>query len=121
MLVVATVIAAVASDELAGRRRSLLASRPMVRLGAASYALYLVHALWLAWFVRHGPPVGTGMTRLAAWAAYAVGAVGLAFVLHHVVEVPCERRLRKLSPLAIPTAKRAPRQRRPQLREVASS
>src|SRR3954447_19638184 len=93
MLVVALVIVCIAGDELDGRRR-LLASRPMVALGAASYALYLCHALLYGWLVARWSSTGDGMMRVVGWSAYVALAVGLAFALHHLVEVPCERWLR---------------------------
>jgi len=93
MLVVALVIVCIAADELDGRRR-LLASRPMVALGAASYALYLCHALLYGWLVARWSSTGDGMMRVVGWSAYVALAVGLAFALHHLVEVPCERWLR---------------------------
>ena len=93
MLVVALVIVCIAADELDGRRR-LLASRPMVALGAASYALYLCHALLYGWLVARWSSTGDGMMRVVGWSAYVALAVGLAFALHYLVEVPCERWLR---------------------------
>jgi len=93
MLVVALVIVCIAADELDGRRR-LLASRPMVALGAASYALYLCHALLYGWLVSRWSWTGDGMMRVVGWSAYVALAVGLAFALHHLVEVPSERWLR---------------------------
>jgi len=94
MVVVAAVISGVAYDEIGGRRR-VLASRPMVELGAASYALYLCHALFYGWVVARWGGHGAGLTRVAGWSAYVAGAVALAFLLHHVVEVPAERWLRR--------------------------
>jgi len=93
MLVVALVIVCIAGDELNGRRR-VLASRPMVALGAASYALYLCHALLYGWLVSHWSWTGNGMMRVVGWSAYVALAVALAFALHHLVEVPSERWLR---------------------------
>src|SRR4051794_10724855 len=93
MLVVALVIVCIAGDELDGRRR-MLASRPMVALGAASYALYLCHALLYGWLVSRWSWTGDGMMRIVGWSAYVALAVALAFALHYFVEVPCERWLR---------------------------
>jgi len=93
MLVVAVVIVCIAGDELAGRRR-VLTSKPMVALGAASYALYLCHALLYGWLVARWSWTGDGMMRIVGWSAYVAFAVGFAFALHHLVEVPCERWLR---------------------------
>jgi peptidoglycan/LPS O-acetylase OafA/YrhL len=94
MVVVAGVICCVAADELRGRRR-WLASRLMVALGAASYALYLCHALLYGWVVDRWPDTGTGALRPLGWLAYVLAAVTLAYVLHRLVEVPCERWLRQ--------------------------
>jgi peptidoglycan/LPS O-acetylase OafA/YrhL len=94
MLVVAGVIVAIAGDEIAGRGR-WLSSRVMVALGAASYALYLCHALLYGWLVSRLPEAGTGMMRVVGWSSYVALAVAVAFALHHVVEVPAERWLRR--------------------------
>jgi peptidoglycan/LPS O-acetylase OafA/YrhL len=93
MLVVAVVIVGVGYDEVIGRP-GLLASRVMVELGAASYALYLCHALLYGWFVAHWSDPGTGVLRVVGWSAYVAAALALALALHHVVEAPCERWLR---------------------------
>ena len=66
----------------------------MVALGAASYALYLCHALLYGWLVSRWSWTGDGMMRIVGWSAYVALAVGFAFALHHLVEVPCERWLR---------------------------
>ena len=93
MVVVAAVIVAIAADELDGRGR-VLRSRLMVALGAASYALYLCHALLFSWLVERAPQSGDGMMRLVGWSSYVALAVTAAFALHHLVEVPAERWLR---------------------------
>src|SRR5205085_9574814 len=93
MVVVAAVIVAIAADELDGRGR-VLRSRLMVALGAASYALYLCHALLYGWLVERVPQSGDGMMRLVGWSSYVALAVTAAFALHHLVEVPAERWLR---------------------------
>jgi len=106
MLIIAGVICAVAADELAGRRR-LLASRLMVSLGAASYALYLCHALLFGWVVDHWSASGSGAGRVIGWAAYVAAAVTLAYALHRLVEVPCERWLRRRGARIWPTRRPA--------------
>src|SRR3954471_18652653 len=95
LLVVALGLGCLAADELDGRRR-LLASRPMVALGAASYALYLCHALLYGWLVARWSGTGDGIVRVMGWSAYVALAVAVAFGLHHLIEVPCERWLRHL-------------------------
>src|SRR5206468_6283961 len=92
-LVVALVVVCGAGAVLSGRRR-LLASPPLVALGAASYALYLCHALLYGWLVSRWSWTGNGMMRVVGWSAYVALAVALAFALHYFVEVPCERWLR---------------------------
>jgi peptidoglycan/LPS O-acetylase OafA/YrhL len=94
MLVVAAVICAVAADELRGRR-GVLASAPVVALGAASYALYLCHALFYGWLVAHWSGTGSGVLRVLGWLGYVSAAITLAFLLHHLIEVPAERWLRR--------------------------
>ncbi|MDQ1699211.1 MAG: hypothetical protein QOG34_1074 [Frankiaceae bacterium] len=96
MLLIALVLMALALDELRGRR-GWLSSRMMVRLGAASYALYLCHALLYGWLVARWPATGEGAMRVLGWSGYVGAAVGLALLLHHAVEVPSERALRRLA------------------------
>jgi len=96
MLVIGLVLAALAVDEVSGRR-GWLSSRMMVRLGAASYALYLCHALLYGWLVARWPATGEGAMRFVGWSAYVAAALGLALLLHYVVEVPAERALRRLA------------------------
>jgi peptidoglycan/LPS O-acetylase OafA/YrhL len=96
MLLIALVLVALAVDELRGRR-GWLSSRTMVRLGAASYALYLCHALLYGWLVARWPATGEGAMRVLGWSGYVGAAVGLALLLHHAVEVPSERALRRLA------------------------
>jgi peptidoglycan/LPS O-acetylase OafA/YrhL len=106
MLVVTAVIVAVASDELQGRR-GVLASRLMVELGAASYALYLCHALVYSWLTSRWHWVGTTGTHAIGWAAYFALAGGTALALHHGIEVPAERWIRqRLWPVAVRVRRR---------------
>jgi peptidoglycan/LPS O-acetylase OafA/YrhL len=93
MLLIAMLLIALAADEVDGRR-GWLSSRVMVRLGAASYALYLCHALLYGWLVARWSATGEGVMRFVGWTGYVGAAVTLALLLHHVVEVPAERALR---------------------------
>ncbi len=90
------VVAAAATADLDGRP-GLVASRPLVELGKASFALYLLHeqALRLvAGFNVDGVP-----GRFARLAVVFVVVVGLSLVVHRTVEAPLERMLRRrLSP-----------------------
>jgi peptidoglycan/LPS O-acetylase OafA/YrhL len=96
MLLIALVLVALAVDESNGRR-GWLSSGVMVRLGAASYALYLCHALLYGWLVARWPATGEGAMRLLGWSSYVGAAVGLALLLHYAVEVPAERALRRFA------------------------
>jgi len=96
MLLVGFLLSALAADEIAGRR-GWMCSRLMVRLGAASYALYLCHALLYGWLVARWPATGEGAMRAVGWSAYVAAALGAALVLHYAVEVPAERALRRLA------------------------
>ena len=86
-----------ASGELAGRR-SWLTSRPMLRLGEWSFALYLVHkptylptSHW-GWWHNQG-----GIAAVLWFAAYLAAAVCVAAALSTLIERPVERRLRRLA------------------------
>jgi peptidoglycan/LPS O-acetylase OafA/YrhL len=94
MLVVAAVIVAVAHDELLGRK-GVLSSRVMVELGSASYALYLCHALVFAWLTSRWHWIGTNGLQVVGWSVYALAAGLTALALHHFIEAPCERWLRR--------------------------
>ncbi|TFD73257.1 acyltransferase family protein [Cryobacterium fucosi] len=88
----ALLIASAASSD-AKEHRTLLWHPAMVRLGRASFALYLVH-----WVVIHAVAelAGGGTpTWLAALIAVAVSLV-IADVAHNFFEVPIERKLRRL-------------------------
>lgn len=65
----------------------LLAWRPLVVLGEASYSLYLTHFLLNDWMQRRWG-VGSGFGALGWKLAWAIG---LALALHGVVERPCRR------------------------------
>lgn len=86
-------IIAVAARDLT-RRRSLLRSLPLVKLGEWSYCFYLVHAtaiyVVLAQIGRREP----GWGNLAWYALMLGGSIVLAAALHYWVEKPAERALR---------------------------
>ena len=106
MLVVTAVIVTVASDELQGRS-GVLASRVMVELGAASYALYLCHALVYSWLTSRWHWVGSSGLQAVGWAAYFALAGLAALALHHAIEVPAERWIRhRLWPIAVRVRRR---------------
>lgn len=89
----ALVILAIGVRSVSGRR-SMLASRVLVRLGEWSYAFYLVHAtiiyVALTLFGKHVP----SWSNLVYYPILlALGLIGAA-VLHYGVEKPIERRLR---------------------------
>lgn len=84
------------STELSGGR-SWLATKPMLRLGEWSFALYLVHKptfiltqQW-GWWHNHG-----GYSAVLSFAAFLALAVCVAACLCLCVERPIERRLRRL-------------------------
>jgi peptidoglycan/LPS O-acetylase OafA/YrhL len=95
----ALLVPALAAKELEGRP-GLLATRRMVALGSASYALYLFHQL-----VFRGLAVVVSNTNLAigphapdplkvAVAAIAIAlALAVAEVVHRRIEIPMQRRL----------------------------
>lgn len=90
----ALLIAAVASATLRGRR-SWLEHPVMVRLGNWSYAFYLVHAtVMYALMNILGGPHGVGWSNLIWGAGIFAVALALSAAIHHLVEVPAERRIR---------------------------
>jgi len=91
------------STEMAGRR-TWLATKPMLRLGEWSFALYLVHKptfiftnKW-GWWHNHG-----GYSAVLSFAAFLALAVCVAACLCLFVERPVERTLRRL-PVGKPRA-----------------
>lgn len=88
----ALLIASAASSDLQGYASGLQASL-LVRLGEASFALYLVHHLILQLF----GPVADGMPDATRWLVTiaAVGvSLGVAEAAHRWIEKPAERYLR---------------------------
>lgn len=81
------------SDETTG----WLASAPLVLLGQASYALYLVHwPLWQWYVVLTGQPFTSNHAGVQ-WvvvAVYVALTIGVSVLLYRWVEVPCQRLLR---------------------------
>jgi len=95
----AALLLAGATRDLDGsHRRWWLGSRPLVLLGEWSFALYLVHKpLFLLtdhwnWWHNTG-----GLSALAAFFAYLACALAAAALVHHFVEKPIERALRRQS------------------------
>lgn len=72
----------------------LLARPGPHRLGAWSYALYLVHVP----VIEHWAMLGPRVPPLAAGVALIAISLALAGVLHRVVEVPARRALRRVEP-----------------------
>ncbi len=74
-----------------------LGSRPLQLLGGWSYALYLIHAPTLVvtsplgWWNNPG-----GLWGLADFLGYLALTLAVAAALHHLVEKPIERRLRRI-------------------------
>jgi peptidoglycan/LPS O-acetylase OafA/YrhL len=86
------IIAATSASDL-NENNAILGSRPMVRLGQWSFALYLVHEL----VIRCMRPLVVGLNVGAAVVASAVViaiALALSGVLHEFVERPVEKLLR---------------------------
>jgi peptidoglycan/LPS O-acetylase OafA/YrhL len=70
-------------------------------LGRISFPLYLVHVMPLLWLDSHfsraplAPLSATGVV-----VAYVAGCIGLAALLHHLVERPSHRWIRRVRPPA---------------------
>ncbi|MFF8347739.1 acyltransferase family protein [Cellulosimicrobium funkei] len=94
MVVCALMIVLVAVRDLAGRP-SLLRTRPLVALGNASYAFYLVHATVLYALLALVGHRSEGWANLGWYAVTFALSLALALALHHGVEAPVERRMRR--------------------------
>ena len=88
---------------LAGATRDLrgrtwwLTSRPLLRLGEWSFALYLVHKpVFLLTSRWHWWDNSGGVSALIAFIAFLTLAVAVAAAAHYLVEKPVERALRRL-------------------------
>lgn len=94
-VVCALLIVAVAGASLRGRR-SWLEHPVMVRLGTWSFAFYLVHATVIYAVLNViGASRGIGWSNLVWGAGVFLIALGLAAALHHLVEAPAERVIRR--------------------------
>jgi len=94
MIVCALMITLVAVGDLAGRP-SVLRSRLLVALGNASYAFYLVHATVLYALLAFVGHQSAGWTNLGWYVLTFAVSLALALALHHGVEAPVERRMRR--------------------------
>lgn len=77
-------------------RPSWLGSNLLVRLGNASYSLYLIHSVVFAYFLAAanrtlGAPWGHSWL---GFGVYVIGVVGLSLLMHDYLEVPARRLLR---------------------------
>jgi peptidoglycan/LPS O-acetylase OafA/YrhL len=89
-------LAAGASHDLTGRPW-WLSSRPLLRLGEWSFALYLVHKPTFIFTDRfHWWDNSGGLSGLACFVEYLALAVTVAALVHHGIEKPVERALRRL-------------------------
>jgi peptidoglycan/LPS O-acetylase OafA/YrhL len=97
----------------------------VVRLGEASYALYMLQWSFLAVFHRYDPP-GAGVTLLGL-VGVTIVLLGAAYLTHRYVEVPARRALRprplvpwtidrKGSHLSVPQRPLSTRRRRERIR-----
>jgi peptidoglycan/LPS O-acetylase OafA/YrhL len=79
-----------------GAVNQVMSSKPMLLLGRLSFPLYLAHLTPLMWLAHRFGGAGLGpWAASAVLVLYLVGALGLAFVLHHAVERPSRRWARR--------------------------
>lgn len=83
-----------------GRLQRALASAPLVRLGAYSYTIYLVHFPLILALTRSGlvHPDGKAATLALLTLLSLVGSIGVAHVVEHAIDAPLRRRLRPQTP-----------------------
>jgi len=90
----ALVIATAATRDIEGKR-GLTTWRPVVVLGEWSFAFYLIHAtLMYAAIEIFGPQHGSYWRTVFWGALLLVASVTAAWLLHHFIERPTEKRLR---------------------------
>ncbi|MDF0514638.1 acyltransferase [Agromyces sp. H3Y2-19a] len=94
VILCAITIAAVARRDLVGGF-SLLRSKVLVALGDWSYAFYLVHATVIYALLAVVGRQPAGWSALAWTALLLVLSLAAAAALHHLVERPLERRMRR--------------------------
>jgi len=80
-----------------GHVTQLLCWRPLVWLGGASYALYLIHQPILKFQFRYFAD-WTKANQQTAYLLYLVAAIGIASILFAFVEIPSRRWIRSLTP-----------------------
>ncbi len=76
-----------------GHISRLLYWRPLVVLGEASFALYLVHQILLGWYYMNIPSL-TGIPNSVICAFYWAGSIAASIVLWRFVETPMRQRIR---------------------------
>ena len=85
-----------------GMLSGFLSARALVYFGEISYSLYLTHQIVqrVLKVALHPDRFGghSAFARLIFVAIYLVAIVGAAMALFHLVEQPCRRYLRKISP-----------------------
>ncbi|WP_156374409.1 acyltransferase [Pseudorhodoferax sp. Leaf274] len=76
-----------------GRLSRILGTKPLVFLGEISFALYLVHTLFLL-YLQQAPGIFMGLPADAIYAWYWICGLAGAALLHLCVEVPAQRLIR---------------------------
>lgn len=87
------IIGAAAQRDLDGRR-SIWRTRPLIKLGEWSYALYLTHATLLHFLLQRYGVQPAANSSVWILLAYAAAAIALAAVCYTIVEHPVEKYLR---------------------------
>lgn len=77
----------------AGWLSRVLAAKPLVFLGEISFALYLVHTLFLL-YLQQAPGIFIGLPTGTVYAWYWICGLAGAALLHLCVEVPAQRLIR---------------------------
>jgi peptidoglycan/LPS O-acetylase OafA/YrhL len=94
-LLFAWLLGVAAKRDLSGRR-SWISSKPMVLLGAWSFAFYLVHYFPLRLATKAFGPRDPSNANLFDLVGMAVVGVALSAACYYLIEHPAERRLRNL-------------------------
>lgn len=76
-----------------GHLSRLLHWRPLVVLGEASFALYLVHQVFLGWYFMNIPNL-TAIPNSVICVLYWTASIAASIVLWRFVETPMRQRIR---------------------------
>lgn len=81
-----------------GKIANLLASRPFITMGEASYALYILHAPMMFWWRKLGlPSADASLQTYRSVFIFCILACAISVLCHKFIEKPCFRAITEFS------------------------